>query len=137
MFTYLIQFKRGVIFSITIMMAMVLLLATIELGWILLQDILSPPFFLLEVNELLELFGLFMLVIIGVELLETIIKTYLAEKPVNHVEVVIAVAIIAITRKVIILDVKDVSSLSLIGIGAIVLALSLGYYLVRHKTAGE
>jgi uncharacterized membrane protein (DUF373 family) len=39
---------------------------------------------------------------------------------------------IAIARKVIILDVKELSSLTLIGIGAIVLALSTGYYLLKR-----
>jgi len=59
-------------------------------------------------------------------------KTYLVEK-VNHVEVVLAVAIIAVARKVIILDVKEVSSLTLIGIGAIIISLLVGYYLVRRN----
>lgn len=44
-----------------------------------------------------------------------------------------AVAIIAIARKVIILDVKDLSGLALVGIAAIILALSIGYYLIRKK----
>ncbi|MDI6714048.1 MAG: phosphate-starvation-inducible PsiE family protein [Thermodesulfovibrio sp.] len=88
---------------------------------------------MLDINELLEIFSLFMLVIIGIELLETIVKTYLSE-PVNNVEVVIAVAMIAIFRKVIILDVKDLSGLSLIGIAAIILALAVGYYIIEKET---
>lgn len=63
-------------------------------------------------------------------LLETV-KMYLSEKKV-HVEVVFTVAMIAIARKVIILDVKELSSLTLIGIGAIVLALATGYYLLKR-----
>ncbi|MDI1472186.1 phosphate-starvation-inducible PsiE family protein [Thermodesulfovibrio sp. 1176] len=88
---------------------------------------------MLDINELLEIFSLFMLVIIGIELLETIVKTYLSE-PVNNVEVVIAVAMIAIFRKVIILDVEDLSGLSLIGIAAIILALAVGYYIIEKET---
>jgi uncharacterized membrane protein (DUF373 family) len=132
MFEYLKKFKRAIIISLTVMMALVLLLSTIELGWLIIKDIITPPVFLLEINELLEIFGLFMLVIIGIELLETIMKTYLAEG-VDHVQVVMAVAIIAITRKVIILDVKELPSLTLIGIGVIIFALSAGYYLVRRN----
>ncbi|ODA45063.1 hypothetical protein THER_0141 [Thermodesulfovibrio sp. N1] len=60
-------------------------------------------------------------------------KTYLSE-PVNNVEVVIAVAMIAIFRKVIILDVEDLSGLSLIGIAAIILALAVGYYIIEKET---
>lgn len=136
MFEYLKKFKQIIISSLTVMMSLVLLLATVELGWIIVKDIVSPPQFLLEINELLEIFGLFMLVLIGVELLETIMKTYLKEG-VNHAEIVISVAIIAIARKVIILDVKEVSSITLIGIGVIILALSIGYFLVRYKRNGK
>jgi uncharacterized membrane protein (DUF373 family) len=59
-----------------------------------------------------------MLVLIGIELLETIMKTYITQKQ-PHYEVVLSVAIIAIARKVIILDIKEVDSLSLVGIASI------------------
>lgn len=130
-FDYLKKFKKIIITSLTVMMALVLVLSATELGWLILKDIISPPLFLLDINELLDIFGLFMLVIIGIELLETIMKTYLLED-VDHVQVVMAVAIIAIARKVIILDIKEVSSLTLVGIGAIIIALSIGYYLIRR-----
>lgn len=132
MFEHLRKFKKTLISALTIMMALVLLLATIELGWIIVKDIITPPIFLLDITELLEIFGLFMLVLIGVELLETIIKTYLNEG-VNHAEIVIAVAIIAIARKIIILDMKKVESGILLGIAATILALAIGHYLVRSK----
>jgi uncharacterized membrane protein (DUF373 family) len=132
MFEYLKKFKKILLTVLTLMMAFVLLLSVMELGWVILMDVITPPLFLLEINELLEVFGLFMLVIIGIELLETIMKTYLREG-VDHVQVVMAVALIAIARKVIILDVKDLSSLTLIGIGFIIFALSVGYYLIKEK----
>ncbi|HSO72157.1 MAG TPA: phosphate-starvation-inducible PsiE family protein [Thermodesulfobacteriota bacterium] len=136
MFDYLKKLEKFLIHALMVMMALVLLLATVELGWIIVKDIFSPPVFLLEIEELLDIFGLFMLVIIGIELLETIMKTYLKEN-VNHVEVVFLVAMIAIARKVIILDVKDVSGVTLVGIGAIVITLSAGYYLIRRKDNSE
>ena len=73
-----------------------------------------------------------MLVLIGIELLDTIAKTYMAEST-DHAQIVMAVAIIAIARKVIILDVKELSGLALVGIAAIILALSIGYYLIKKK----
>ncbi len=94
-----------------------------------------PPVFLLDIDELLEVFGMFLLVLIGVELLETV-KMYLTKKTV-HVEVVFTVAMIAIARKVIILDINEVSSLTLIGIGTIIIALSTGYYFLTRKPNKE
>ena len=136
LFDFLRRFKQGVISVLTVMMAFVLLLATLELGWIIILDVITPPLFLLEIDELLEIFGLFMLVIIGIELLETIMKTYLKES-VHHAEIVMGVAIIAIARKVIILDVKDVSSMTLVGMGAIILALAAGYFFLRYRRDGH
>lgn len=132
MFDFIIKFKRALIVVIIFLLAFVLLLATVELVYVIVKDIMSPPLFLLELDELLEIFGVFMLVIIGIELLESITKTYLKEG-VDHVKVVLAVAMIAIARKVIILDVKEISSITMLGIAAIILALSIGYYLSKSK----
>ena len=111
------------------MLALVVLLATVDLGWMILKDLLSPPVLMLHVEQLLELIGSFLLVLIGLELLDTV-KTYLTSKKV-HVEVVLLVSIIAIARKVVILEPKDIDSLKLIGIAAIIAALTIGYYFVK------
>lgn len=126
------KFKRILISIIIFLLAFVLILSTVELIYVIIKDVISPPLFLLELDELLEIFGVFMLVIIGIELFESIIKTYLRED-VDHVKVVLAVAMIAIARKVIILDIKEVSSLTMLGIAAIILALSIGYYLAKKR----
>lgn len=126
------KFEKVIAFALIAMMALVLTLSTVELGWIIIKDIVTPPVFLLEIDELLEIFGLFMLVLIGIELLETIAKTYL-EEGVIRVEVVIVVAIIAIARKVIILDVKELSSLTLIGMATVIIALAGGYFLLKRS----
>ncbi len=123
------KFERIVVSALMVMMGIVVLLATVELGWILVKDILSPPVILLEVEELLELFGLFLLVLIGVELFETI-QTYYLER-IIRVEVVVTVAIIAISRKVIILDYKTLSSFTFMDIGGVILALAIAYYLIK------
>ncbi len=122
--------------ALMVMMAIVLGLATLDLGWLIVKDIAKSPLFLLSIDDLLEIFGLFMLVLIGIELLESIMKTYITQGQ-PHYEVVLSVAIIAIARKVIILDVKEADSLSLFGIAAIVVALTLGYYLMKKAQARE
>jgi len=130
------KFEKLIIFVLIVMMAFVLLLATIELGWIIVKDVVTPPIFLLEIDELIEIFGLFMLVLIGIELLETIIKTYI-DKSSEHISIVMAVALIAIARKVIILDVQDLAGDTLLGIAAIIIALAGGYYLIKRKIRGS
>ena len=70
MITVLKMCEKVMIQALMVMMAIVLLLATIDLGWLIIKDIINPPYFLLSVGQLLEIFGLFMLVVIGIELLE-------------------------------------------------------------------
>ena len=124
------KFEKGVTVTLVVLMALVVLLATIELGWIIIKDIITPPAFLLEIDELLDIFGLFLLVLIGVELLDTI-RAYLREHVV-HVEVVLEVALIAVARKIIILELKETPSLSLVGIAALVAALAAAFYLEKR-----
>jgi uncharacterized membrane protein (DUF373 family) len=124
------RLERALLVILTGMMAVVLVLATAELGYVLILDLFRPPLFILEIDELLEIFGLFLLVLIGIELLDTM-KAYMVEKVV-HVEIVFAVALIAVARKVIVLDVAKYPSLTLMAIGVIIIALSVGYYLIKR-----
>lgn len=124
------KFERAVILALIFMMIIVVLISTLELGYIIIQDIISPPVFWLEIDELLDIFGFFLLILIGVELLETI-KAYLAEKVV-HSEIVLEVALIAITRKVIILDVKAYSGLTIVGIAALIVAIAIAYFFLKR-----
>ena len=88
------------------------------------------------IDQLFEIFGFFLMLLIGVELLETI-KAYLSEKVV-HSEIVLEVALIAISRKVITLDVKQYEPLSLIGIAALIVTIAIAYYLIkRHRIKSE
>jgi len=131
-FNILKKCEKFMIQALMVMMAIVLGLATLDLGWLIIKDIIHAPYFILDVNQLLDIFGLFMLVVIGIELLETIMKTYITPGQ-PHYEVVLSVAIIAIARKVIILDLKEVDSLSLIGIASIIIALTVGYFLMKRS----
>jgi uncharacterized membrane protein (DUF373 family) len=113
------------------MLACVVLLATFELGWLIVRDALTPPLFLLEIDELLELFGQFLLVLIGLELIHSV-KVYIEHRE-YHLEAVLAVALIAVARKIITLDAKELPEGTLLGIAAIVVALVLGYYLMQRS----
>ena len=134
MLDFLKKFERAVVVSLISMMMIVVFLATIELAWIIIKDIVTPPLFLLEINELLEIFGFFLLVLIGVELLETI-RAYLVESVV-HVEIVLEVALIAIARKVIILDLEKYDSLTVLGIAGLIIAVATAFFAVKRKTHG-
>jgi uncharacterized membrane protein (DUF373 family) len=123
-------FENIIIYVLIVMMMIVILLATIELGWIIISDILTPPIVLLEITELLDIFGFVLLVLIGIELLETI-KAYLIEH-VIHVEIVLEVALIAIARKVIILEPKEFAPVTLLSIAALIVTLAAAVYVEKR-----
>jgi uncharacterized membrane protein (DUF373 family) len=129
------RFEKIVVVFLVGLMVLTVALATIELAVFLIQDIAAHPRYLLGIDELLDLFGMFLLVLLGLELLETI-KAYLIEHAI-HVEVVMVVALIAVARKVIILDVKEMPSMTLFAIGLIILTLSVGYYLISRIFEGR
>jgi uncharacterized membrane protein (DUF373 family) len=124
------RFEQIVLGTLVVLMTLVVLLSTIELGYLILKDIFTPPVVLLEIDELLDIFGFFLLVLIGVELLETI-RSYFSEHVV-HVEVVVEVALIAIARKVIILDVKTVDRMVPFGVAAMILALAVAFFVIKR-----
>lgn len=125
------KFEHVIVNALIVMMTLVILVSTIELGWIIIKDFLNPPRFFLEISDLLEIFGFFLLVLIGIELLETI-KTYLNEQIV-HVEIVLEVGLIAIARKVIILDIEKYDGITIIGVAGLILAVSAAYFVIKRK----
>ncbi|MCC5847819.1 MAG: phosphate-starvation-inducible PsiE family protein [Verrucomicrobia bacterium] len=123
-------FELLVVVALILLMVVVVALATIELVVVLWAQVRTEPFPMIGLSELLSLFGYFMMVLIGLELLETI-KNYLTENSL-HVEIVVLVAIIAVARKVIILDMKELEPMTLLGISCLLISLSLGYWLLKH-----
>jgi len=130
MMKFLRMFERCIVTALLVMMMLVVLLSSIELGVIIVEKTLhGERVFLLDINELLSIFGFFLMILIGLELLETV-KMYLVDEVV-HAECTFLVALIAVTRKVITLDVKTLEPGILLGIAALVIALSAGYFLFK------
>ncbi len=121
--------EKGIIYVLILMMSIILVLATVELGYYLVRNILQADYLIMDLDDLMDLFGVFLLVLIGIELLDTI-KVYLRQNQV-HVEVVVLVAIIALARKIVILKVEQLTGDVIIGIGVLIIALSVAYYLIK------
>src|SRR5512137_1943301 len=126
------KFEKLVYGILMALLMFVLAASLIELVWYIYNSLANAPSFLLETHELIAVLGAFLLVLIGVELLDTI-KAYFHENSI-HVEIVVLLAIIAMARKVIILDPTSMSAsefgFELMGIGVIVVGLAAGYYLI-------
>jgi uncharacterized membrane protein (DUF373 family) len=122
--------QKLVVVTLAVLLLVVVALSTAHLGVLIAEEIWKPPRFLVPVQGLLDIFGFFLLVLIGVELLDTV-KTYF-KKDVIHVRVVLEVALIAMARKVIIEEPNNVPALTLFGIAALILALGVAFYFERQ-----
>lgn len=115
--------------GILILLMIVVVVSTVHLGYLIAKEMWEPPRFLIPVQGLLEVFGYFLLVLIGVELLETV-KMYL-KNDVIHVRVVIEVALIAMARKAITEEPASVPTPTLFGVAALILALAIAAFFQR------
>jgi uncharacterized membrane protein (DUF373 family) len=128
--TVLAKIQRLIVLVLAGMLVIVVVLSTAHLGVLIGEEIWKTPRFLIQVQGLLEIFGYFLLVLIGLELVETL-RAYL-RKDVIHVRVVLEVALIAMARKAIILEPNGVTAATMFGIAALVLALSVAFYFERQ-----
>lgn len=123
--------KKWLSFVVLILMAIVVTIAIVELGIILYLDLFDPTddVLFLEINELFRIFGFFFIILIGFELIETV-EMYFKDN-VIHAEVVLLVAVIAVSRKVILLDLEKYDPLAIIGLGIIIIALGGCYWFIK------
>ena len=113
---------------LAILMTFVIVMGVVDVGWTLYEKLTTPPDYILTISDMLATFGAFMAVLIAIEIFINI-TVYLRDD-VIHVKIVMATALMAIARKVIILDLEKVSPEYLWGIASIVLAISIGYWLI-------
>ncbi|NJN20626.1 MAG: phosphate-starvation-inducible PsiE family protein [Leptolyngbya sp. RL_3_1] len=114
---------------LSLAMIVVVLVTMVDLGVVLFQSLAHPDAAGFFKTTLTEIFGLFLSVLIALEILENI--TAYMRKHVVQVELVIATALVAVGRKLIILDLEKVSGLSLIGLSTAIFALAISYFIVR------
>ena len=86
-------------------------------------------------DSLFLIFGLFLNVLIALEILENI--TGYLKKHVIQVELVIVTSLIAVARKIIILDLEKKTAADLIGLATAIFALSISYLIVRATNKGN
>lgn len=108
----------------------VIFVSLIELIIALLSDITLTNESGLFTKTLIEIFGLFLNILIALELLENI--TAYLRKHIVQVELVITTALIAVARKIIIFDPKQYDKIDLLSLGFAIIALSASYGLVKY-----
>lgn len=114
---------------LSIALLVVIAVALFDLIYLLCRDIIinHPTGF--YSRGIIEVFGLFLNILIALELLENV--TAYLKKNIIHVELVIATALIAVSRKIIIFDFGKQTSQDMIAISLGIFVLAISYCLVK------
>ncbi len=113
------------------LMVLVIFWCIADVALVLYERLSEPPLLLLELGDIFVVFAAFLAVLIAVEIFANI-ALYLRDD-VIHVKLVLATALMAIARKVIVLDLSAIEADYLYGIGLVVLALGVTYWLVSNR----
>jgi uncharacterized membrane protein (DUF373 family) len=114
---------------LSLAMIVVIFVSVIDLAIVLSKEIMTPPDGFLG-RTLINIFGLFLNVLIALEILENI--TAYLRKHVVQIELVVVTSITAVARKIIILDFDKVDGIDIIGLGIAIFALSISYWIIRN-----
>ncbi len=117
---------------LSVFMVIVILAAVGDLAVFLIKELFDTPYGKFN-TTLFKIFGLFLNILIALEILENI--TAYLRKHVVQVELVIVTSLIAVSRKIIILDLEKVTGIDIIGLGIAIFALSISYIVIRFSNS--
>ncbi|MDZ8034078.1 phosphate-starvation-inducible PsiE family protein [Nostoc sp. DedSLP04] len=119
---------------LSIFMVVVILVTIGDLGIFIFKELFTVPYGKFN-STLYKIFGLFLNILIALEILENI--TAYLRRHVFQVELVIVTSLIAVARKIIILDLEKVPGIDIIGLGIAILALSISYLIIRLSNSKD
>jgi len=133
--TFYERFEQAIILTLIVIIMLVTAIATLHLMgavWHLVVDIGIDP-----INQTIfqAIFGAIFTVIIALEFKHSLLVVLAQHENVIRVRTIILIALLAITRKFILLDLHQVGASELFSLSAAVLALGIVYWLVREQDA--
>lgn len=136
--TFYEKFEQSVVFVLTILIALIVLAALWNLlklvaTSLLLVDILDPT----DPAVFQTVFGAIFTVVIALEFKRSLLVVVERRFGIVQVRAVVMIAMLAVVRKFIILDMAQTDALKLLALGAAMLALGIVYWLVRDQDRRE
>ncbi|MEK9630203.1 MAG: phosphate-starvation-inducible PsiE family protein [Nitrospinota bacterium] len=123
---------RSSVKLLSILMVMIILWGIADVIYTVYNNLFIPAFTTLTINHIVSTFGAFLAVLIAIEIFINI--TLYIRKDIIHIKLVIATALMAIARKVIIFDFKQITPAYIYGTASVILALGLTYWLIEKNT---
>lgn len=129
------RFEAIVVAVMKVLLVIEISVSALTLFWLLYSNLTAR---LRAISTVIDLqadvqrgFAGVLLVVLGLELFETL-RIFSAQHRIR-LELILIVAIIAVGRQVIVLDLQNASGQLLLGVAALVLALTSGYFLVQRS----
>jgi uncharacterized membrane protein (DUF373 family) len=136
--TIYLKFEHAVVLVLTALLSLIIVSAIWKLALkVVFSLILSDSFDLTDLAAFQSVFGMIFTVIIALEFKRTLLVVTDRTKSVVQVRAVILIALLAIVRKLIILDISPGDAPQLLALAAATLALGGVYWLVRDQDGQE
>ena len=116
---------------LAVLMVLVIFWGVADVLYVMHKQLMEPPFLLLSLSDIFKTFAAFLAVLIAIEIFQNIVL-YL-RTDVFPLRLVIATALMAMARKVIIIDFKFVVPMHMFALASIILALGITYYLLGRN----
>jgi uncharacterized membrane protein (DUF373 family) len=127
------RFEAGVAFVLTLVIGVVILVALYRLVISVIDSLLLRTLNPLEHTVFQEVFGEILTVLIALEFNHTLHFVITRELGVIQARIVILIALLALVRKLIVVDLYAITPASLAAVAALILALGATYWLMRER----
>lgn len=127
------RFEQAIVLLLIVLLAVIVVVAAIDLTVKVVQDLIVHSTALpLDENQFRSIFGMVLTVIIALEFKRSLLVSAERRRSIVQARVVVLIGLLAMVRKVIV-DMGETAALDLFGIGAVVLALGIVYWLIRDQ----
>ncbi|HEX4584324.1 MAG TPA: phosphate-starvation-inducible PsiE family protein [Burkholderiaceae bacterium] len=131
--THYQRFEGIVALLLTIVVGLIILVALYRLSWSVIGGLVLGVLNPLEPKAFQTVFGEILTLLIALEFNHTLQYVVKREQSIIQTKVVLLIALLAIARKFIILDLADLDALQLGGLAAVTLALGICHWLLRER----
>jgi uncharacterized membrane protein (DUF373 family) len=131
--SYYQRFESTVALVLALVIALVVLVALYRLGESVIAALLLGVLDPLDHAVFQQVFGNIMTLLIALEFNHTLQYAVVREQSIIQTKVVLLIALLALARKFIILDLHETSAAHLLGLAAVTLVLGITYWLLRER----
>jgi uncharacterized membrane protein (DUF373 family) len=131
--TFYQRFESAIALALTLIITIIILVALFHLTVEVIGGLVLGRVNPLEYKVFQTVFGEIMTVLIALEFNHTLLYVVTREQSIIQTKVVLLIALLAMARKFIILDLQETTLEELLGLAAVTLALGITYWLMRER----